>query len=552
MIRFSAQLRTGYDSVWKKIATGKWQSANCHLEILPAKGYSLLEGPDFLIVHDGRVKQWESNPINWNGSFLAVSFKADGGLQLFTDRLGTVPVYWSARNGVSILGSQLQPFILAGYKEPNWLACWQSVFFNVPQWNRTMLEDVCLAPPASRLDFQPGKALDVSCYWVPPLELPAEHSQSYYLSELIERMRMAHRCCLSDAESLAMPVTGGLDSRINLALQQERWHELHLFTGYARGELEAPIVGKVAKVVGRPMLTVQRIDGLKQLLRCNVWSETGELNFAQRWLEDTVQKVALAYPGATLVDGYMQDVMFNPVGPRADSTSLADGIGLARFYYQLLGRDTGDRMLTELLDLFESEYRLEQASSPLEASQRYYLGNRSRRHIFGMVRLTQNWMPVAIPGIDNDLLEFGFSLPWSMRVGSPLYRQAIDALSPDLSMLPYDKTGLPVMSMGGKSRRIIFNQRLSYYLDKLWPTRPFLNGSEVKMTNVIRHYPDFSNSIDSVLMSSKWVAEMLGGRREVAHIVNELRRGKMLGDIVYGLLTIASLESEIDCTGKLC
>lgn len=545
MIHFDVTLHPDTQDAWSRLAAGHWTCGCSRLKLVPAAGYALLEGDDFLIVHDGRIDAWQSDPLAWNGSFLAVRFMPQGGLQLISDRLGTLPIYWASRNGITWLSSQLLHFARAGFTQPDRIACWQALFFQVPQWQRSYLENVALTPPASVLNTRPGQPVLAQSYWTPPSGKAVERSADQYLDELIERMRTAHARCLRDDDQLALPVTGGLDSRINLALQRSRWHDSSLFTGFARGELEAPIVGKIAAVVDRPMLTIQRREGLLRIVDSDVWSESGELNFAQRWLEDTVEQVARHYPGTVLVDGYMQDVLFNPIVPRADNQPLYAALDMARFYYGFMGNDPDDQLMKDLLGRFEAEYDLTGAASALEASQRHYLHNRSRRHVYGMVRLAQNKMPVAVPGVDNELLDFGFSLPWSMRVGSPLYRRAIATLAPVLAAVPYDKTGLPILAQGGKSWRVKASQHLSYYLDKFWPTRPFMNGSEIELGNMVRRYPAFKLQLSAVLKQSYWLGEMLRGPQHIDFLLQGLYDAKPLSGVVYGLLTIARLEAAI-------
>ncbi len=529
--------------------THLWQSPGISVSIRLDQGYRLREFSWGILIDDGRVDTPDLPHQRWNGAFVALKWPCGTThMSILTDRLGTVPVYFARDANHWLIASGLKSFVEAGFAEPDFHACWQLLMFNTPLWQKSLLKGVSLAPPASEIRFGDGAGPQMQGYWEAPAIVEGLLERQKILPELIHLLRQAHRRVVNPSGRWMLPVTGGLDSRINLALHRDDWSSAMLFHSAAGGDDEERIADRIAAVVRQPLYKVDRSESVICSLENDIWTETGELNFAQRWLEHTSRSVAERLPGGMLVDGYMQDVMFNPIIPTADpnATTLKRSLATASYYAKMIGLTPEKSELAEVLDLFRAEYSLANPSSALHASQRFYLHNRSRRYVYGMVRLAQNFAPVATPGLDIDLLDFGFALPWKNRVGAELYRCAIIQLAPDLAAVTYDKTGLPLSAPPGKSWRLKMRNKAEHYLDHLWPGRPFFNGADADLPNLLRRHPIFAARLCNLLAASGWLANMLGRTYDVAHLVRRVARGEQqLRPIVLGMVTIALLENAV-------
>jgi hypothetical protein len=507
--------------------------------------------PQGLLIHDGRIDGWEDEPQRWNGSFLALSLQRFDdlmGLRLVTDRLGLVPAYGAADGHAVYVGSKLTRLASVGFASLDPVAAWQLVLFDQPLWERTLLAGVRLLPPASVIQVRPDGTFPARAYWTVPEAATAEtRGEAQLVDELIQRLRVAHARALQGTSAVVFPVTGGLDSRINLAVHASRLDESALlFHCLNPGTPESWSVRAMERALGRSIRYFSEAAGIVAIPSGRPDWETGELNSAQFWLDHAIAAVAAMAPGATLVDGYIQDVVFNPHVVSASEHPATSEVALrrARWRYRLLGRDPADGVFPSLCDEFMERYRM--PGSALHASQRYYLTNRSRRYVAGCVRLAQNRLRVATPGIDRDVLAFGFGLPVAARFGGSVYRKAIGQLSPALGAVPYDKTGLPLSAhadrLSLRLRAYRFGQR---WVRRMWPGRLPFAGPPGDVDTLLRNDPGFRARIESLLCGSAWVSQMMGGAMVSGELLHLQARGRDVGSLILALLTLAKLESAL-------
>jgi hypothetical protein len=542
----------GGGTPWREVAapqgTRCWRSAAGEVSIRCGRGYDLAVFPEGVVVHDGRVSGWQDDPLRWNGSFLALALARSPaeGLVAYTDRLGTVPLYVGRIGRRVCFASRLTDLKREGFLRPDFTGAWQLALLGQPLWERTLLEGVALQPPAARIVLRTGAAPESVAWWQPPANPDRGAAGAGAVEELIAQLRAAHQRCLGAgaAPRLLLPVTGGLDSRINLALHRDALPGAGIFHVARVGAREGAIATHIARILGQPLTVVQERAAVTRLEEIDPGRETGELDLAQWWIEAAHATLGARFEGATVVDGYMQDVLFNPLIATADEepAHMAREIARAQYLYRFFGAPPDT--LHDLIESFRAEYDAAPSSCALDASQRYYLHNRSRRHVFGMARLFQNHLRVALPGIDSALLDFGFALPWGARHGAVLYRQAIATLAPDLGALPYDKSGLPLRARRRRSLRLGAQSLVEPYLDRLWPSRALWPSPDTAVLRALRRSARLAQAVGERLRSSAWVVEMLGGEDRVAGLVGEVLDGRVPVALVSPLLTVAMLDAH--------
>lgn len=187
-------------------------------------------------------------------------------------------------------------------------------------------------------------------------------------------------------------------------------------------------------------------------------------------------------------------------------------------------------------------HEAERVSCP---SPRHYLENRSRRLVYNIVRLNQNFLDVRTPALNHALMDFALALSWELRKGSWLYRRVIHQFSPALAAIPYDKTGLPLLDPRPRSRRKALARRARPVLDQLWPGRSFLQPPEGNFFRLARRDPSFRASAMHALQQSEW----LPGALQLTPPHDVLQRGARMGqnavDCLGGIFTVALLESSL-------
>jgi hypothetical protein len=199
---------------------------------------------------------------------------------------------------------------------------------------------------------------------------------------------------------------------------------------------------------------------------------------------------------------------------------------------------------TEFKELEDSlHHALVTSSDGLTASQRYYIENRSRRLVYNIVRLNQNYLDVRTPGLDSELIDYALKLPWGVRGGAVLYRHIINRLDPGLAKIRYDKSGLPLLAKSEKS----FSRRarlfISRNLNHLLPNRKFLLDIETGFGQCFRRSSDFRRAISEFVDGSEWTCSIFG-----AEVIQRLEvqrlRGRGVEDLVGMLVTLSALDRQ--------
>ncbi len=346
-------------------------------------------------------------------------------------------------------------------------------------------------------------------------------------------------------------MTGGLDSRLNLAVNQDRLDGSVLFHGVAPRDPERRVARRLARALNRPLTEIPVVDAWRKLPRLDPTEETGELNAAQWWLNGAAEVLAREHPGHTWVDGYLQDILFNPhlIGAEGPEDAIRRDARRARFRGRLLGLPRAGAVAGRIESRLRAEYGGGPGESRLTGVQRYYLENRSRRYVAGMVRLVQNRLRVGLPGLDNRVLEGGLNLPWLARVGGGAYRMALVRLDPELAKVPEDKTGRPARRGGRPKRSKRLGHRLRRELDGLWPRRPVLRGP-AGWDHLLWRDPEVMKAVRTVLAESDWLFEWLDGVGLLDRVLSRQTRGAALGEVIAGLLTVARLEQAVAARGR--
>lgn len=528
-------------------------SDRCHLEqpwgsltIRSDASYSVTSAASCIAIHDGRLSQEAIlGRTEGNGSYIIFSCPEGPGepFAVLTDRLGTIPLYYGEQHRRFVFASRLPTLMAAGFDQLDPTGASQMMLCGQPLGERTLLKGVHLLPPAAEVRLFAGSRASVRRYWLPvpnPEHAPPPHGAA---DDLLARLRAAHDRALPDGRALAMPVTGGLDSRLNLALHRDRLPSSILFHINLPRDPEGPIARRIARALDRPMVELN-LDPARLAAELDHLAsrETGEVSSAQLWLAGVGEFVSREAPSHTILDGYLQDALLNPrIATEHAREQLTDTLRMARNCWQLLGRPVQDPLLTEVLEEIDAAFGLEGADSALAASQRYYLDNRSRRFVRSTVRLAQNHVPVATPALDTELIDFAMALPWSTRQGGPLYRGLILRLAPDLAEVPYDKTGRPLKDGIRPTLRRRLSRSFYGRMNRRWPTRPVLR-SPPSPVQLLLDSPQTIAHAKRLLDHSLWAQELTGSTMPGRKLLPAYPGDPRIELLLAALLSISGLE----------
>ncbi|HKL78230.1 MAG TPA: hypothetical protein VJ985_07700 [Gammaproteobacteria bacterium] len=522
----------------------------CHLD----RNYRRDDFPAGSVVHDGRVSAWTRDGSGWNGSFLAWQEgtpTGSPGLTLYLDRFGSIPVYLARNGDELLLASSLRFFAQEGFRRPEANAALQVVLLGMPFGRQTLLEGVQLLPPASRLVVDGARGeWQVERYWwpSPPAEEDTDRRNlDATVAGLVERLCNAQERIPAPAH-YAYPVTAGLDSRVNIAAGGERVGAATLVHCGGPGDAETPISRRIAEAVGSHLELVGPLEGLAAGVGADPFTESGELSTWQWWLSGIPGAVVRHGEGAMLVDGYLQDVLFNPHLVQAGQVMppWKRYAHLAAFRWRIL---LGERQAGEpqgLVEALQEAENLARGDSHLATEQNFYLENRSRRYTLGTVRLAQNHLRVGLPGLDHDLVDFGLALPWRWREGGALYRRAIQQLSPALARVPEGKTGLPLTSERRHSLprtlKRLWGRGVGRYIRRLAPVG---KGTSTWFTILVARDPAFRRRVRGELTGSEWLPWCGVPVTRMVDRLSGSRLGPTEGYLICQALTLTRLERVI-------
>jgi asparagine synthase (glutamine-hydrolysing) len=476
----------------------------------------------------------EDFALKLNGAFVATIWKPQARkLLIVNDRLGLRPLYHAQCNACLTFASGVRALLAdpALPRRVDRIAIVQFLSFEYVLGNRTLLSEVNLLPPASLLTFCNGR-LTMRPYWT--LEFAdgcQPRSEEAYLEGLIHHLRQAVARQAHDDLPAGVLLSGGLDSRMILALlsNDPAIEPLHTFTFGIPDCDDARFAQEVATLVGtrhhffelRPDYLldvaeegVRLTDGLKSCVHMHA--------LANLWAE--AENVCVLYKG------FMGDAL---MGGHLDLQLWAgyDEDTLSRLLFErtnVLFRQTEQKALFAedfqrwingaVFESFRAVLAESKATLVANRQNHFDLRQRQRRFILNGVELVRSRLAVRTPFCDNDLVESMLRVPPGLRLDRFLMIEALARAFPDLAKVPYEGTGFPLVTCARDLRIRISNQ-----------VRWRLRAAGLKWVPVPqeRPYADYESWMRTVLRP--WVEETLLSRRA-------LERGYFNPEYIHNLV----------------
>jgi hypothetical protein len=402
-------------------------------------------------------------------------------------------------------------------------------------------------PPASRATLSPRGLEAVERYWTPTANDSNTTDSSTWLDEGIEVVRAANRRALETAHPgrFAWPLTGGLDSRCNVACCIDLLKEDDLFFHVEDlGDYELPIARQIAATLSRRLVEFDASDWMSDVSSFDLNLDSGDFNVGHWRLAGASKVLAEAHGCTATMDGFLQGILMNPamfLHPVGMQEACEKRFALAQYRAQKLELDTYSPIFKAFTDDFMQRYP--SGRHGLDASQQYIMENRSRRMVFGIVRLNANHLDVRTPGLDNEFIDYATRLPWGLRKDARIYKQIITAINPALGAIKHDKTGLPVSAGPGLARSRKFAKLFRYYSNRLLPSALRTHEKETAFERLLRTNDGFRNSVFRIIDHSEWIREVFGPA--MVEVFERQHTGRGLQDDCIGaMLTIALLEES--------
>ncbi|MEQ1871539.1 MAG: asparagine synthase-related protein [Vicinamibacterales bacterium] len=188
------------------------------------------------------------------GSFcLAVVDEARRRLVLATDRLASYPLYWHHASGVLLFGSEVRALVKGqAHAAIDPLALNDLLQFGFPTGTRTLASQVQLLPGGSTLVFHGDTdTVRVTRYhaWGGVFNLNTA-SKARYLDAVTAAFETSMSRAIAGEHRYGLSLSGGLDTRVMLAVLDRQRVPLQTFTLGGRGCADEVIGNQLAKMAG--------------------------------------------------------------------------------------------------------------------------------------------------------------------------------------------------------------------------------------------------------------------------------------------------------------
>jgi len=463
-------------------------------------------------------------------------------LTVINDRYGLRPIYYSQHNNGLYLSSEVKAILtlndVSKNRDDSAIA---SLFsFGFVLGNRTYFESIKLLPPASFLVFKNNR-IHISSYWdFNFLDKNVDESQNYYEERLGDLILQAVQRHVGDGVRITVPLSGGLDSRTILASISQKYYPINTVTFGTKDMDDVKIAERVSNnlgcahhwlevspedIINNAKKVVNMTDGMISFLH-SIGNMKLELikDYTDVCLDGMQPFGSFFSPLAVFKKRQnllVADYLFQPI-----STYLAKSLFISSYYKKIkdypreIVRDISERCK------FRSIGNIIDYSVATQYVRRFVnYGN--------LVKRTH--VEVRSPFFDNDLVDFITNTPPHERRYQYLYTRTFSRLFPELSRIPWEKTGLPIDATNTFSKMTLhlIKKRLKKRINginKKLTHKDYFNASPInlfaKYTHWFRENENLITFIRQTLSNGKAHSRNILNARTVERVLEEHVSGK--------------------------
>lgn len=401
-----------------------------------------------------------------NGNFVGAIYDDDSReLSLFTDRLGTRPLFYTELNDGIVFSTNIQSLPLHPRVNPEFDERYLGEYFALyrPFGIRTPLSGVKKTQPGSVTTAHPDGSTETVRYWR-PVYSPLDRSRTYFAERLARTLQEVVADRTERTGEYGLLLSGGSDSRLVLAALTSLDRQVHAFHLAEWRNREAKTAARVAAAAGVPFTILLRDRDYQA--RALV-SQSPMSNFVGYFNQAHANGFAetLTSHVDVLLTGHYGDMLFKgnhlrkpsvdlgPLGsvelPFEHSVEDLDAFvdhraGVTKPSYlqtswniRNVYRNDVRREGTEIIDHGVSYPSLREATlasrCPLTngTSQFFYHG-------------TAQMMPSGTPFLDNRLVDLFLSIPIRYLLRGDLINEATQRLAPTLAEHPHGSGVVPI------------------------------------------------------------------------------------------------------------
>lgn len=390
-------------------------------------------------------------------------------LVLANDKLGQRLLFFGYRNGVFTFASLLARIMATGLVSPeiDAEALVDLISYEHTIGERTLFEDVKILPPASVLTYEGGQ-VNINKYWHIDQIEPHGKYDKQRLDELEELFRIAVRRSIRPDITVAIDLTGGLDSRCILAAAANMQLPFVTHTGGQPDSTDVVLAQQAAAVVGakhifEPVGPERVAEWLVPMVRCQGGIiSTLHSHPCQHFdmplpFDASVQGIGINYMRGHWVSAADLDIDTLPAiqsflkGKMASNTAKrVDLEELWRPEFQRVGLQAPDAHLKSLLDQYGTLDR------PVAVLDCISLHERCRKFLNKAILVVRAAREIYYPYFDHELIVALANIPMLERVTNRIQIDLIERFFPKLLDVPGTKT---LLRMSASPTRVWMTQK---------------------------------------------------------------------------------------------
>lgn len=417
-------------------------------------------------------------------------------------------------------------------------------YYNTLVHNNTFFRNIHLLPPASVLDVD-LKTLTIRQYWDPDYsEDRVDVSYDDLLEEGYELWKNAIHKRIEGKEKIAIPLSGGLDSRLLVAFTMMKNKNIFSFTRDEKNGDEHRIAKEVVKYFSIPEYRLYQFDG------CSILNN----------LEEAVMlKGGMVQHGAILIDiakemGNQYDIFLNG--------SFAMGLSFTTHYFKedeinknfsieekitRISQRCGERyfgqfaqrMLKKDFISQIKKYKGVNIKKGLENFNVYSDSFHKQKDLFLIqtlkrrrgvgIDLWKYFVNDVLPLADYDLFKFYLRLPSKYKLTREFHYEIIRRKFPDLAKIEYQRTGVDLFTKPTKLTQMKrkYFPLLQYYIGRLsYGKLNIVNKTSFDNSNIwYRRNSKLQKYFQEILLDERTGKRGYYNLKEVSELLSLQKRG---------------------------
>ncbi len=389
------------------------------------------------------------DPNSLNGHFLVIAFQKQlKQWHVLSNRLGSMHAYLSRGGGSTAIGT-FSPAVASavGDRSMDWAAIGGFLKFGFFLGDNTYWQNTKVISPATHLILdEKGNVVSKTRYWQwhyePDLKLSPEAAVEEF-GKIFKEVLLE----MSSNQNLALPLSGGLDSRSTLAVlgipDLAGAHALFPFSyGYTENSVETRIARQLAEKRHLPIKTwtvqpylfnkldqvIASVEGFQDITQCR-----------QAFVVDE-----LAQNASHVLAAHWGDVWLDSMGYIGQRLPSRSELSQEIFHkYQKKGSENLPGLLQDTLPFQLDESLQTEIETSLEGFgeihekdfmvKAWKTAHWSHRWTLASIRMYQAGLFPVLPFYDNRLVDFFLRIPSDFMTGRKLQIEYIKQIAPDLA-----------------------------------------------------------------------------------------------------------------------